>query len=418
MSARASVVLAVCGGIAAYKACEVLRGLQKAGCDVRVVMSEDACRFVGTASFEVLSGHAVVTSLYGNPDTPIPHVNLADSAELCVVVPATANVIAKMALGIADDALSTTLLAMHRAVLVAPGMNVHMWQHPATQANVRALTERGVFLVGPKSGRLACGDVGEGKLADVDDIVCSALALLGEQGHVSRDLAGRRIVVNAGPTHEAIDAVRYIANYSTGKMGYAIAAEAAFRGAKVTLVSGPCTLATPAGVRRVDVVSAAQMHDATREAFDGADAAICAAAVADYTPAHPATRKLKKDTDQLLSIELQETKDILAELGRTKGDRIVIGFAAETDKLIENAKAKLERKQADLIVANDVSRKDSTFGADTSRVTFVGAKGIEQLETLPLCEVAREVVSRLAVLLDGAGVERAARGEARQWESS
>ena len=194
-------------------------------------------------------------------------------------------------------------------------------------------------------------------------------------------------------------------------MGYAIAAEAAFRGAKVTLVSGPCTLVTPAGVRRVDVVSATQMYDATREAFDGADAAVCAAAVADYTPAHPANRKLKKDTDQLLSIELQETKDILAELGRTKGDRIVIGFAAETDKLIENAKAKLERKQADLIVANDVSRKDSTFGADTSRVTFVGAKGIEQLETLPLCEVAREVVSRLAVLLDGAGVERAARGE-------
>ena len=384
---RGRVLLAVCGGIAAYKACEVLRALQKSGCEVRVTMTEDATRFVGPVTFEALSGAPVATSLYDYPGSAIPHISLAEWADVAVVVPATANVLAKMACGIADDCLTTTLLACACPVLVAPGMNVHMWQNPATQANVSTLRERGVRFVGPDSGRLACGEVGEGKLASVDEVVEAALALL-----APRDLAGLRVLVNAGPTHEAIDPVRYIANRSTGKMGYAIAAAAAQRGAEVTLVSGPTSLVTPAGVRRVDVESAAQMHDAMLAAFDAADVAICSAAVADYTPVAPADHKLKKSHEHLDAIQLTETADILADLCATKGARVVVGFAAETDDLLAHAQEKLDHKGADLIVANDVSRPESTFGADTNRVALVTANGIEQLDTMPLANVADAIL--------------------------
>ena len=384
---RGRVLLAVCGGIAAYKACEVLRALQKSGCEVRVTMTEDATRFVGPVTFEALSGAPVATSLYDYPGSAIPHISLAEWADVAVVAPATANVLAKMACGIADDCLTTTLLACACPVLVAPGMNVHMWQNPATQANVSTLRERGVRFVGPDSGRLACGEVGEGKLASVDEVVEAALALL-----APRDLAGLRVLVNAGPTHEAIDPVRYIANRSTGKMGYAIAAAAARRGAEVTLVSGPTSLVTPADVRRVDVVSAAQMHDAMLAAFDAADVAICSAAVADYTPVAPADHKLKKSHEHLDAIQLAETADILADLCATKGARVVVGFAAETDDLLAHAQEKLDHKGADLIVANDVSRPESTFGADTNRVALVTANGIEQLDTMPLANVADAIL--------------------------
>ena len=384
---RGRVLLAVCGGIAAYKACEVLRALQKAGCEVRVTMTEDATRFVGPVTFEALSGAPVATSLYDYPGSAIPHISLAEWADVAVVVPATANVLAKMACGIADDCLTTTLLACACPVLVAPGMNVHMWQNPATQANVSTLRERGVRFVGPDSGRLACGEVGEGKLASVDEVVEAALALL-----APRDLAGLRVLVNAGPTHEAIDPVRYIANRSTGKMGYAIAAAAARRGAEVTLVSGPTSLVTPAGVRRVDVESAAQMHDAMLAAFDAADVAICSAAVADYTPVAPADHKLKKSREHLDAIQLTETADILADLCAAKGARVVVGFAAETNDLLAHAQEKLDHKGADLIVANDVSRPESTFGADTNRVALVTADGVEQLDTMPLANVADAIL--------------------------
>ena len=441
------VLVGVTGGIAAYKACEVLRGLQRAGCDVRVCMTADACRFVGPTTFAALSGHPVVTGLYDDPETAIPHIELAGWADAAVVVPATANVLAKMACGIADDALTSTLLALACPTLVAPAMNVHMWRHPATQANVAALRARGVTVVEPACGRLACGDVGEGKLADVDDVVAAVLGALGscdggaggsgvpaggETGGGAPlaaapagggetcaatvtptaapegDLRGLALLVNAGPTHEAVDPVRYIANASTGKMGFAIAAEAARRGARVTLVAGPCALTTPEGVRRVDVVSAAQMRDACEAAFEGADAAVLSAAVADYTPAHPADHKLKKAAEPLERIELVPTADILAELSATKGPRVVVGFAAETNDLLANARAKLERKGCDLVVANDVSRSDSTFGADTSRVALVSAQGVEQHETLPLPQVAALICDRVRDLVaarrgEGAG---------------
>lgn len=391
------VAIVVSGGIAAYKACEVLRSLQRSGHEVRVAMTADACRFVGEATFEALTHHPVLTSLYGGAD-PIPHISLSEWADLALVCPATGNLMAKMACGIADDAASTMLLACDCPVLVAPAMNVRMWRNPVTQANVATLQARGVRFVMPESGRLACGDVGEGKLASVEQIAQSACELLA--GPATGDLAGRTIMINAGPTREAIDPVRFIANASTGKMGYAIAAECLRRGAQVRLVSGPVSLQAPEGAERIDVVSAADMLEACLEAFEGADAAICTAAVADYTPRRASDHKLKKSVERLDVIELVETEDILAALSARKGSRVVVGFAAETNDLIAYAQAKLARKGCDMIVANDVSRADSTFGADTSRVSFVTAQGVEDLETLPLPQVAEQIVDRLARLLE------------------
>ena len=392
------VLLAVCGGIAAYKACEVLRGLQKAGCVVRVACTAASERFVGAATFEALTRYPVCDDLFENPASDIPHIDYAEWADLALVVPATANVMAKMAHGLADDALSATLLACSCPVLVAPGMNTNMWRNPATQANLHLLESRGVRFVLPVEGRLACGDVGAGKLADVDDIVAAVLDKLSDNTF-EQDLVCTRLLVTAGPTHEAIDPVRFIANASTGKMGYAIAAAAAKRGAEVTLVSGPTSLPCPEGVRLIDVVSAAQMRNAAVSAFENADAAVCTAAVADYTPAHPADHKLKKAHEHLDAIELVETADILAELCASKEDRVVVGFAAETNNLIPNAQAKLTRKGADAIIANDVSRADSTFGSDTNRIAVVCSEGVEQHETMPLADVSNVVLDKVRDLL-------------------
>lgn len=439
------VLLCVTGGIAVYKAVEVLRLLQKAGCEARVACTEDALRFVGAATWEGLVHHRVATSLYDWPESAIPHVELAGWADAVLVMPATANMLAKMATGLADEIVSTTLLAVPAAtpVVVAPAMNVHMWLAAATQHNVGVLRERGVRLVMPVSGHLACDDVGEGKLAPAQTIADAVLAALPsgraaaasgtaadqpafaaahEPAHTAEavrepaaharaegaasPLAGRTLVVTAGPTHEAIDPVRYIANASSGKMGYAIAREAARRGARVILVSGPVALACPEGVARTDVTSAVQMHDACVGAFMQADAAVCAAAVADYTPARPADHKLKKDSERLDRIELVPTTDILAELGRRKSEggrrRIVVGFAAETDDLMANAARKLERKGADIIVANDVSRADSGFGSETNRVCLLSAGGIEELPTMPKADVAAHILDAVERLMDEA----------------
>ena len=397
-STAKKVLLAVCGGIAAYKACEVLRDLQKASCEVRVCMTDDARRFVGEATFEALSGHEVACGLYDYRESAIPHIDLAEWADVALVVPATANVLAKMAHGIADEVVSTTLLACPCPVVVAPGMNVHMWQNLATQANVLTLKQRGIEFVEPVAGRLACGDVGSGKLAAHEDIASAVLARLSVPAR-EKDLALTRVLITAGPTHEAIDPVRYIANASTGKMGYAIAKAAAERGAQVALVSGPTSLATPEGSERIDVVSAQQMLDATLKRFDSCDVAICCAAVADYTPASPADHKLKKGIEDLSRIELVKTQDILATLCGRKEGRVVVGFAAETNDLIGNAQSKLARKGADLIVANDVSRKDSTFGADTSRISLVYPDHVEDRSTQPLSDVANDVLDAVRNLL-------------------
>ncbi len=361
-------------------------------------MTDDARRFVGEATFEALSGHEVACGLYDYRESAIPHIDLAEWADVALVVPATANVLAKMAHGIADEVVSTTLLACPCPVVVAPGMNVHMWQNPATQANLRTLKQRGIDVVEPVAGRLACGDVGSGKLAAHEDIASAVLARLSVPARV-KDLALTRVLITAGPTHEAIDPVRYIANASTGKMGYAIAKAAAERGAQVTLVSGPTSLATPEGSERIDVVSAQQMLDATLKRFDDCDVAICCAAVADYTPASPADHKLKKGIEDLSRIELVKTQDILATLCGRKEGRVVVGFAAETNDLIGNAQSKLARKGADLIVANDVSRKDSTFGANTSRISLVYPDHVEDRPTQPLSDVANDVLDAVRDLL-------------------
>ena len=434
------VLIVVSGGIAVYKACEVLRGLQKAGCEVRVVMTQDATNFVGTVTFEALSGHPVGISLYGFPESPIPHIMLSEWADLVLVCPATANLMAKMVSGMADDLASATLLAAASPVLVAPAMNVRMWENPATVSNVDALAARGVSFIMPTQGRLACGDVGTGKLADVEEIVSSALGMLaGTQAgaaaatsdHVAqpsaetgiiealraaaaasggaivveeplKDLEGWRFLITAGPTHEAIDPVRFIANASTGKMGYTIARRAAERGAQVTIVSGPVTLAAPDGVEVVRVTSAAEMYDAATKRFGhDVDCAICTAAVADYTPARPADHKLKKGIERIDVIELVETKDILAALSRMKDSgQVVVGFAAETNDLIDYAKAKLAKKGCDLIVANDVSRADSTFGSDTSRISLVSDGGVVEHETLPLDQVADVILDRVCDIME------------------
>lgn len=389
------VALFVTGGIAAYKACEVLRGLQKGGCDVRVCMSANATELVGPTTFEALSGHHVTLGIFGDGETPIPHIELSEWADLALVCPATANVIAKMAAGIADDAVSTTLVACSCPVVVAPAMNVHMWQNPATQANVKTLVSRGVQVVGPATGRLACGDVGAGKLEDVSVIVAAALARVRAHG----SLAGKRVVITAGPTHEPIDPVRYLSNASSGKMGYALAQAAAAHGAEVTLVSGPVSQPKPTGVKLVGVTTAAEMLAATQEAFESADAAILAAAVSDYRPAKSSDHKLKKAAEPLEALELVENEDILATISAARGGRVVIGFAAETNDVIDNARKKLEHKGCDLIVANDVSRADSTFGADTDLVTLVGDKYEEELPLMSKPEVAEAIIERLVTML-------------------
>lgn len=390
-----NVALFVSGGIAAYKACEVLRGLQKGGCDVRVCMSANATKLVGPTTFEALSGHHVTLGIFGDDQTPIPHIELSEWADLALVCPATANVIAKMAAGIADDAVSTTLVACSCPVIVAPAMNVHMWQNPATQANVKTLVSRGVQVVGPATGRLACGDVGAGKLEEVSVIVASALARVRAHG----SLAGKRVVITAGPTHEPIDPVRYLSNASSGKMGYALAQAAAAHGAEVTLVSGPVSQPRPTGVKLVAVTTAHEMLTATQAAFESADAAILAAAVSDYRPAKSSDHKLKKAAEPLETLELVENEDILATISANRGGRVVIGFAAETNDVIDNARKKLERKGCDLIVANDVSRADSTFGADTDLVTLVGNKYEEELPLMSKPEVAEAIIERLVTML-------------------
>ena len=355
-------------------------------------MSEHATEFVGPLTFRALTHEPVAVGLFDDPSDPIHHISLAQEPDLVVVAPATANIIAKMANGIADDLISTTLLATPRPIVVAPAMNNGMWKAPATQANMATLRERGVRVVGPGSGYLACGDVDTGRMSEPEDIVEAVCEVLNP---VPQDLTGKRVVITAGPTHEPIDPVRFISNRSSGKMGIALAGEAARRGAAVTLVLGPTSLEVPRGVECVRVQTAAEMLQAALGAFQTADAAICAAAVADYTPLSPADHKLKKANERLDRIELVETVDILAELSRQKGERCVIGFAAETDNVVEYAERKLARKGCDAIIANDVSRADSGFGTDTNKAWIVSTAGTQELPVLTKPQLADTILDLL-----------------------
>ena len=387
------ILLGVTGGIAAYKAAELTRLYIKAGALVRVVMTRAAKEFVAPLTFQALSGHAVVDSLFGaaqrSDGASIEHIEVADWAELFVIAPATAHAIAQLANGLADDVLTTIALACKAPLLVAPAMNVNMWQHAATVANVAQLVARGAVTVGPDPGDLACGWVGQGRMAEPADIVTASDALL-----APRDLAGQRWLVTAGPTHEAIDPVRFIGNHSTGKMGFAIAAEAAARGAEVVLVAGPTPLQTPHGVARKDVVSAAEMRAAVLAHCEGAATLVMSAAVADERPKTVGANKLKK-TGKDSSLSLEPTVDILAELGARAwlGARpTLIGFAAETERVVEHARAKLDKKGCDMIVANDVSGKDAGFGVDDNRVIIISRTGEPQ--HVPLAS-KRQIAARI-----------------------
>ena len=390
------IVLGVTGGIAAYKACDLTSRLVKAGARVRAVLTEHACHFVPPLTFETLSGSPAYTDTFA-PRAEMEHISLAKWADAFVVAPATANCLAKLANGIGDDLLSTTALAMTAPVLIAPAMNANMWRHPATQANFNTLLARGVRAVGPASGRLACGDDDVGRMAEPAEIVEALDALLNPR----HDFAGVRVMVTAGPTVERIDPVRYITNRSTGKMGYAIAEAARDRGAEVVLVSGPVALAVPAGVERVSVESSAQLCDAVLERGAWADVVIQAAAPADFRPVSVADHKIKKDSAGM-TLALENTTDIAAELGRRKRDgQLLVAFAAETDDVLENARGKLVRKNADLIVANDVTRTDAGFGANTNAVTLITREDMRALPLMSKRDVADGILDRIAELRGG-----------------
>lgn len=385
-----TVLLCVTGCIAAYKSCEILRLLQKAGYRVKVLMTEHATQFVGSTTFRALTHEKVAIGLFDDPEDPIHHISLAQEADVVLVAPATANCIAKMAHGIADDLMSTTLLATKAPILIAPAMNSGMWSAAATQENVEVLKSRGVHFVQPDSGYLACGDVGSGRLPTPEAIADATCSLL--QG--STDLVGEHVLVTAGPTHEPIDPVRYIANRSSGKMGLELARAARDRGANVTLIAGPIELPIPAGIETIHVQTASQMYNAAVKAFGRSTIAILAAAVADYTPSAPSDHKLKKAVDPIDSIPLIQTQDILAELSSNKEDRIVIGFAAETNDVMEYAQAKLKRKGCDAIVANDVSRSDAGFGSSNNRAWWVTSSTVDDLGLLEKRALADEILSR------------------------
>ncbi len=380
------VLLGVTGCIGAYKAAEILRGLQKAGASVCVIMTRSATEFVQPLTFEVLSGQPVIVEMYDRPNYAIiEHIAVAREADLLLIAPATANVLAKFAHGIADDFLSTVYLSNTNPVLIAPAMNVEMWSHPATQANLKTLRERGVHFVDPGSGYQACGEVGVGRLAEPDDIVKKAIELLrNPQSAIRNDLAGERIIITAGPTVEDLDPVRFITNRSSGKMGYALAEAAQVRGANVTLISGPTKLQPPKEMAFTAVRSTREMYDAVMGEMDESTVFIGCAAVADYRPAMRAEQKLKKNGRQSITLELEATEDIIAAVGAASHDhrRIVVGFAAESESLLQNAAQKIKSKQLDFIVANDITRRDAGFDVETNHATILRRDG-SQLE-LPL----------------------------------
>jgi phosphopantothenoylcysteine decarboxylase/phosphopantothenate--cysteine ligase len=388
------VLLVVAGGIAAYKSLDLIRRLRDRGASVRCLMTEGAKRFVTPLSFAALSGQPLSDDLFSpHDDNGMAHINLSRQTDLVVVAPATADLLAKMAHGLADDLASTTLLAADKQILVAPSMNQLMWAHPATQANIALLRQRGVLQVGPGAGDLACGEVGDGRLAEVMDIVAAIESFFAKPG----PLAGKRALVTSGPTYEPIDPVRFIGNRSSGKQGHAIAEALAALGAGVTLVSGPVALADPAGIRVIKVETAREMEEACLAALP-ADIAVCAAAVADWRAAEVAPQKLKKQAGaERPALRFTQNPDILAGLGRLgdKRPRLLVGFAAETENLVEHARAKLASKQCDLIVANDVSAATGTFGGDANRVWLVEREQIT--EWPPLSK--KDVAARLAQVL-------------------
>ncbi len=396
------ITLGVTGGVAAYKAAELVRLLQQDNFSVQVVMTQGAREFVTPLTFAALSGQKVITDLFAGPEaggeanleSAIEHIAVANRTDLLLVAPATADILAKFARGIADDFLSTLYLASTAPVVVAPAMNVNMWNHPATQANLDTLRSRGVHVVNPDEGYLACGMSGAGRLAGQEQIVAAVREVL----HFKRDLEGQTVLITAGPTVEAIDPVRYITNRSSGKMGYAVAEAAVRRGARVILVSGPTALGAPAGVQRIDVKTAEEMHSAVSQHISDATIGIFAAAVADYRPVQSFDQKIKRNKEPM-TIALEPTRDILADIAKSKGNRLIVGFAAETERVAENARKKLTAKNADLIVANDVTAEGAGFDLDTNIVTLFSRDGRDlPLPRMSKAEVAQRILDEVVRL--------------------
>jgi phosphopantothenoylcysteine decarboxylase / phosphopantothenate---cysteine ligase len=391
-----TVVVGVTGGIGAYKACELVRELARRGFRVKVTMTDAAARFVTPLTFRTLTGEPVASSLWEEPPFGrVHHISLAQEADVMVIAPCTANVLAKLAHGRADDILTTTALATTAPLIVAPAMNVEMWRKEVTRANVEELRSRGVVLVSPATGELACGDVGEGRLAEVAEIADAVEA----EANRARELEGVRVLVTAGGTREPIDAVRYIGNRSSGKTGFAIAEEAARRGAAVTLLTAPVSLPAPCGVEVVQVTTALEMEHAVGERFDASDVVVMAAAVADFRPEGQAAGKLKKDRG-VPEVKLVANPDILAGLGVRKAEQLLVGFAAETSDAIPNAQAKLAAKRLDMIVANDVSEAGVGFDSDVNRVAFVTADGVEEMPVLDKRAIAAALLDRVECMLE------------------
>ena len=385
------IVLGVTGGIAVYKAVDLVSRLRKAGCEVRVVMTEHAQQFVTPLTFKEISGNAVATSMWNaNQEFNVEHIALANWADAFLVAPATANILAKMACGIADDLLSTTLLAAQAPIVVCPAMNTGMYQNPATQENIAKLQEHGVTVMPPAVGHLACGTSGPGRLPEPQQIVEFMSAFFaGREG----DLRGLRVLVTAAGTREPIDPVRYVGNRSSGKMGYAVAQMAAERGADVLLISGPSALAAPPNVRVVNVETTNEMLEACLAAYGDVDIVIKAAAVADYRPRDVADQKIKKKTDDALTVVMDKNPDILKTLGAKKEQQVLVGFAAETQNLLANAREKVVKKNLDMIVANDVTAAGAGFNSDTNIVKFLFANGdVRELEQMPKVDVANKIL--------------------------
>ena len=392
-----TVVIGVSGGIAAYKTLDVISRLRKLGVNVNVIMTKSATEFVTPLSFQSLSQNYVVCDMFEDPKTwDVEHISLAKRADVFLIAPATANVIGKIANGIADDMLTTTVMATKAKVLIAPAMNTNMYENPILQRNINTLKELGYNFVDPESGRLACGDTGKGKLASPETIVDEVVKLLSK----GQDLKGKSIIVTAGPTVESIDPMRYITNRSTGKMGYSIAKEAIERGADVTLITGPTNLTPPQNLKKlVKIESAKDMYEAVLANLDENDVVIKSAAVADYKPKNYSNKKIKKSDDDLV-IELDRNKDIAQEIGKIKNNKILVGFAAETNDLIENASLKIKKKNLDFIVANDLTKEGAGFGVDTNIVKIIDKEGnITEYPKMKKEEVANIILDKIKELL-------------------
>lgn len=388
------IVLGVTGGIAAYKAAELVRELIKAGAEVHVVMTRNAQAFITPLTFQTLSGNPVTTEFFNLiAESQIGHIALADRAEVLLVAPATANIIGKIAAGIADDMLTTVVMATQAPVLLAPAMNVHMWENKICQENIQKLRSRGYHFIDPDAGELACGYEGKGRLAEIPEIVEEIRALLSP-----KDFSGEKVLVTAGPTEEPIDPVRFLSNRSSGKMGFALARAARRRGAEVTLISGPTALAAPPQMRHIAVRSATQMREAVMNNLESASILIMAAAVSDYRPRQKAAEKIKKSKPETV-VELELNPDILAEAGKHKKSRILVGFAAETENLLPSSREKLEKKNLDLIVANDVTLPGAGFEVDTNIVQMIDRDGkVEEVPLMTKEDLADRILDRIALL--------------------